>query len=126
MPHHAAPSQRQLRVSEQLRHVIVEVLQRGHFSNIILLDAAPNVTVSEVRVSPDLKHATAYAMTLGGIHLEEIIEALNESAPYFQKEINRKLRLKFTPKLHFVTDESFEEAEKIEKILHELHAGKDL
>lgn len=117
------PSQRQLRVAEQLRHVIVEVLQRGHFHEEALLDGSSNVTVSEVRVSPDLKHATAYVMALGGRDMEHIMPALNDEAPYFQKEINRKLHLKFTPKIRFVTDDSFDEADKIEKILHDLHTG---
>jgi ribosome-binding factor A len=111
------PSQRQLRVGEQVRHAIVETLQRGKFDDIALLDASHTVTVSEVRVSPDLKNATAYVMTLGGAHMDEVLPALNEAAFYFQKEIGRKLQLRFTPKVKFVTDTSFDEAEKINTLL---------
>ena len=102
------PTQRQLRVSEQIRHMIVETLQRGHFKSELLIDAASDVTVSEVRVSPDLKQATAYIMTLGGENMEEVLPALNESAYYFQKEISKSSNLKFTPKIKFVIDTSFD------------------
>ena len=115
------PSQRQLRVGEQLRHVIVETLQKGKFNNILLLDASHNVTVSEVCPSPDLKHAKAYIFTLGGKDMDEMLAALNEAAPVFQKEIGKKLTMKFTPKIRFVKDDSFEEANKIDSILKNLH-----
>jgi ribosome-binding factor A len=112
-------SQRQLRVGEQVRHIIAETLQRGHFHDEALLDAA-RVTVSEVRVSPDLKTAKAFVISLGGSEMEKILPALNEAAPYFQQEVNRKASLKFTPKIQFVTDSSFDEAEHIEKLLRNL------
>ena len=70
------PTQRQLRVGEQLRHVIVQTLQRGHFHNEFLLSHCSEVTVSEVRVSPDMKHATAYAIRLGGGEMKEFLAAL--------------------------------------------------
>ena len=111
-------SQRQLRVGEQLRHIIAETLLRGHFHNTALLDGG--ITVSEVRVSPDLKHAKAYVMTLGGKNLEAVLEALNEETHEFQREINRQTNLKFTPKVKFVEDTSFDEASKIDNILKNL------
>ena len=117
---HAGPSQRQLRVGEQIRHMIAETLSRGHFDDSALIDSAPNVTVSEVRVSPDLKNATAYVMSLGGQNMELILPALNEAAHYFQKEINRKSELKFTPRINFVEDQSFDEARRIEDIIKSL------
>lgn len=120
----SVPSQRQRRVGEQLRHVVAETLQRGHFDSAVLLDHAAGVSVSEVRISPDLKNATAYIVTLGGQKTPEILEALNESAFYFQKEIGRKLGLKFTPRLRFMSDYSFDEAQKIEKILSSLPEHK--
>jgi len=113
-------TQRQLRVGEQLRHMIAQTLQRGHFDDPSLLDGAAMVTVSEVRVSPDLKNATAYVVVLGDKNTDSIIPALNESAHYFQKEINRNSDLKFTPRVNFVVDETFEEAQRIEEILHNL------
>ena len=118
------PSQRQLRVGEQLRHVISETLQRGHFDDEILLNDAHNVTVSEVRISPDLKKATAYVITLGGKDMDTILPALNEAAAYFQKEISHKLTLKFTPRVSFAVDFSFEEAQRIERILDSLPETK--
>jgi ribosome-binding factor A len=114
------PSQRQLRVGEQLRHIIAETLQRGHFQEAALLDYAREITVSEVRVTPDLKSARAYVLTLGGKNMEEILPALNESASYFQKEIGRHIKMKFTPRVTFVRDNSFDEAAKIENILRNI------
>lgn len=114
------PSQRQLRVAEQVRHIVVETLQRGRFDDPLLFDAVHNVTITEVRISPDLRHATAYIFTLGGTNLDEIIQALNGAASVFQKEIAKNTRMKFTPRMHFRLDDSFENSEKIDKILREL------
>jgi len=116
----AGPSQRQLRVGEQLRHIITETLQRGKFHDEVLLDSAPSVTVTEVRVAPDLKYATAYVLSLGGFNMDEILPALNECAPYFQKEAARQLTTKFTPRIKFVMDDTFDHAQRIETILHNL------
>lgn len=110
------PTQRQLRVGEQLRHVIVETLQRGKFHDEALLESR-SVTVTEVQPSPDLKNANVFVMTLGGGDMERILPALNEASGYFQKEINKKLRLKSTPRLTFRADHSFDQAERIETIL---------
>lgn len=117
---HKGPSQRQLRVGEQIRHIIAETLQRGHFNHEALLDGG-KVTVTEVRVSPDLKNATAYVISLGGSNMEEILPALNEEHQTFQKEINRQSELKFTPRIKFKLDDSFEEARKIDEIISGLH-----
>ncbi len=124
MSQSTGPSQRQLRVGEQVRHAIVEVLQRGKFDDIALIDASHDVTVSEVRVSPDLKNGTAYVMTLGGAHMDAVLPALNEAAFYFQKEIGRRLQLKFTPRLKFVRDTSFDEAQKINALLKDHTHGQ--
>ncbi len=113
------PSQRQLRVGEQIRHIVAETLQRGHFSTEVLLDAG-KVTVTEVRVSPDLRHATAYVISLGGEDMDIILPALKDCASYFQKEINRQTHLKFTPRIHFMADDSFEQARKIDALLRNL------
>jgi ribosome-binding factor A len=114
------PTQRQLRVGEQLRHAIADVMLQGHFHEPILLDKASLVTVTEVRISPDLKYATAYVMTLGGTDLEPVLAALNNETHVFQKEVARKANLRFTPKIRFVTDDSFAEADKIERLLRDL------
>lgn len=111
------PSQRQLRVGEQIRHIMAETLARGHFYDEVLLDAASGVTVTEVRPSPDLRQATAYVISLGGENMDEILPALNNSAPIFQKEINAKANLKFTPKVRFKEDTSFESVQKLDALL---------
>ncbi len=118
------PSQRQLRVGEQIRHIVAETLQRGHFDDEILLDAG-RITVSEVRCSPDLKNATAYVMALGGKDMDKIIPALNSSSHIFQRDINKGSNLKFTPRITFRADNSFETAQSIESILHSLNIPKD-
>ncbi|MCC7305158.1 MAG: 30S ribosome-binding factor RbfA [Alphaproteobacteria bacterium] len=117
------PSQRQLRVGEQIRHIIAETLQRGHFHDEILMDAG-RITVTQVRISPDLKHATAYVMSLGGENMDRILPALNEAAPVFQKDIAKQGGLRFTPKVRFSSDDSFDEARRIEEILHDIKQGK--
>jgi ribosome-binding factor A len=113
------PSQRQLRVGEQIRHILAETMQRGHFNQEVLIDLNL-VSISEVRISPDLKHATAYVMSLGGANMDEILPALNKDKNVFKKEIARSARLRFTPTIRFVTDNSFDEAEKIENILRDI------
>lgn len=120
----AGPSQRQLRVGEQMRHIIAETMQRGHFNNAALLDAS-RLTVTEVRVTPDLKNAKAYVVALGGEDMSDILPALNDQAHVFQKEINRQSELKFTPKIRFVIDESAGEAQRIDDILRGLHYADD-
>jgi ribosome-binding factor A len=110
------PSQRQLRVGEQIKHVIAETLARGHLHDKALMDSGA-ITVTEVRVSPDLKHAHAYVMSLGGRNMGTILPALNKEAHVFQKEINRETQLKFTPKLSFRRDESFDKAQRLEEMI---------
>ena len=124
MEHTPGQSQRQLRVGEQIRHVVAQVLQRGDFHNELLLDAASTVTVSEVRVSPDLRNATAYISTLGGQNLVEVLKALNDTAAHFQKEVGREITTRNTPRLRFVEDQSFAEADKIERLLKSLNTGE--
>jgi ribosome-binding factor A len=116
----SAPSQRQLRVGEQLRHVIVETLREGHFHDETLLRDAHFVTVTEVRVSPDMKYATAYVLRLGGGKMEDLLESLNLNAHIFQQDFGRQIRTRNTPRLRFVMDDSFDEANRIEEILHNL------
>jgi ribosome-binding factor A len=118
------PSQRQLRVGEQLRHIIAETLLRGHFHDPVLLDAG-KITVTEVKVAPDLKNATVFVLSLGGEDMEHILPALNDAANYFQGEINRKTELKFTPKLKFKIDDSFEKAQRLDSILNNLTYSKE-
>ena len=122
---HSGPSQRQLRVGEELRHALSQTLQRGHFHDPVLFEAASSLTVTEVRISPDLKNATAYVMVLGGNGMDQIIPALNEAAGHFQREVAHQMKMRFTPRLRFVIDESFDEAAKIESLLKSLPIPKD-
>lgn len=120
MKHRKQPEgQRQLRVGEELRHVISSALQRGGFDSEALMNSSL-ITVTEVRIAPDLKNATAYVMPLGGHNLDAVLEALNEQAYFFQKEIARNMKMKFTPRLTFKADETFGEAEKIDRILKQI------
>lgn len=111
-------SQRQLRVAEQIRSVISDTLHRGHFHEPIMIDHAADVTVNGVDVAPDLKNAKVYVMTLNRRGLDDILQALNDNHSYFQKEINRQLNIKFTPRLQFFEDKSFAEAQRIEELLN--------
>lgn len=112
------PSQRQLRVGEQIKHIIAETLQRGHFAHEALLNTG--ITVSEVRVTPDLRNAKAYVMSLGGENIDAILPALNAESQAFSKAINAQSNMKFTPKVRFVRDESFEEAQRIDQLLRDI------
>lgn len=114
------PTQRQLRVGEQLKHIIAETMARGHFSHAELLNA-PQVTVSEVQVSPDLRNATAFVMSLGGQDMDKILPALNDEAKIFQKEIGRQSNIKFTPRVRFKTDTTFDKVQKIDDLLNSVH-----
>jgi ribosome-binding factor A len=110
-----APSQRQLRVGELIRHKLAEMLARGDIHDEVL--AAHVVTVPEVRLSPDLKLATAYVMPLGGEDIEPVIEALNRHKRFIRGEIAHAVNLKFAPDIRFRRDETFEEASRIDALL---------
>lgn len=112
--------QRQLRVGEELRHVISSTLQHGGFDDPALMNSSL-ITVTEARISPDLKNATVFVMPLGGHHMKEIVAAMNEQAFHFQREVARQMKMKFTPRLTFKPDESFGEAFKIERIIKQIH-----
>ncbi len=114
------PSQRQLRVGEQIKHIIAETLQRGHFHDEALVNG-PTITVTEVRVTPDLKQATAFVIALGGGDMGAMLPALNENAHMFQQEINRHAQLKFTPRVTFKFDSSYDQARRIDEILSNIH-----
>lgn len=118
------PSQRQLRAGELIRHALVEILQREPLRDPAL--EGVSVTVSEVRTSPDLKQASVYAAPLGGQAQAETIAALNRIAPYLRSLLGKKIQLKFTPALTFRSDETFEEAKKIDELLARPDVARDL
>ena len=111
-------SQRQRRVGEQLRKILAQEVRNGVSGRDIFIDRS--ITVSEVRISPDLKRATAYVMPLGGKDQDETIVALNELSGQLQSEIGRQTRLRFTPKLNFELDKTFDRAEKMERLFNEI------
>lgn len=118
------PTQRQLRVGEQIKQIIAEALTRGDFHHEALIDVG-HITVGEVRVSPDLRNARAYISPLGEGRTDEILDALNQESHQFSKQINRQSNMKFTPKVQFVRDESFEEAKRIDELLRSVHIPDD-
>ncbi len=119
------PGQRPLRVGEQIRHILVEHLQRGSFRDPVLADAAA-ITVSEVSVSPDLRNATCYVLPLGGRDTTEVIAALNRAAGHFKGELGRHLHTKVVPSLSFRADESFDAADRINQLLAQPQVARDL
>ncbi len=121
---HAAPTQRQLRVGELIRHKIAEMLVRGEIHDEVI--AAHVITVPEVRLSPDLKLATAYVIALGSSDTEAVIEALNRHKRYIRGEIAQTINLKFAPDIRFRRDETFEEASRIERLLADSKARDDV
>jgi ribosome-binding factor A len=119
------PSQRQLRVGEELRHVLAEILARGELRDPALKDLS--ITVSEVRASPDMRRATAFVMPLGGAaDPAELMAALNRAAPFLSHEVGRRITMKYTPSLHFELDSAFDEAQRIESLLRQPAVARDL
>jgi ribosome-binding factor A len=110
-----APSQRQLRAGELIRHALAEMFQRDEVHEEALRGL--NVTFSEVRASPDLRNATVYLTALGGEGTAEAVKALNGARGAVRKVLGSKMRAKFTPELVFRADESFDEAQRIEALL---------
>ncbi len=119
----SGPSQRQQRVAELVRHALAEVLQRGDISDPVL--ATHVVTVPEVRMSPDLKLATAYIMPLGGKDERPVLEALDRHKKVLRTEVARRVNLKFAPDLRFRRDESFDEAARIDALLRSERVARD-
>lgn len=120
----SGPSQRQLRVGEELRHVLAQILSRGELRDPALQDVT--VTVTEVRVSPDLRNATAFIMPLGGAHAAEILGGLRRGAAFLRGQIGREVPLRYTPGLSFELDHSFDQATKIAALLHRPEVERDL
>ena len=117
-------SVRLLRVGEQVRHVLSEILQRGDVHDETL--ARHMVSVTEVRMSPDLRHATVFVKPLLGKDEEDVLKALRTNTAYLQKSVAAKIRMKYAAKLKFLPDESFDEASYIEKLLRDPKVARDL
>ncbi|MEW5704082.1 MAG: 30S ribosome-binding factor RbfA [Pseudomonadota bacterium] len=119
-----APSQRQLRVGEELRHALAQILERGHFRDPALV--ATSITVTEVRVTPDLRQAVVFVTPLGGAGMEPVIEALRRAAPYLRGQLSHHVRLRYMPTLIFEPDLSFAAVERVEGLLNRPEVARDL
>ncbi|HRD47024.1 MAG TPA: 30S ribosome-binding factor RbfA [Caulobacter sp.] len=124
----AGPTQRQLRAGELIRHALVEVLREEEFQEPALHGVS--VTVSEVRMSPDLKHAICFVEPLGagvtGQETAEIIKALNKVSRFLRGRLGRHIDMKFTPDLKFFHDESFDNAARIDRLFDNPVVQRDL
>lgn len=118
------PSQRLLRVGEAIRHALAEVLAREELRDPAL--AGVSVTVSEVKPSPDLRTANVFVMPLGGGDKREVIQGLGRCAPFLRGQVAKRVRLKFTPELHFRLDDRFERADRISQLLNDERVRADL
>src|SRR5260370_2767441 len=119
-----ATSQRQLRVGEELRHALAQLLRPGELRDPALREA--NITVTEVRVSPDLKNATAFVMPFAGTNEAEIMAGLKRSAPFLKGRVGRIVELRQAPNIVFAVDTAFDSAARIEALLHRPEVERDL
>ncbi len=113
-----APTQRQLRVGEELRHAVARIIESGDLRDPDLNDVV--VTVTEVRVSPDLKNATAFVVPLGGANAEPIVAALQRARPFIRRQVAGMVNLRYAPDIRFERDGSFDEAGRIDSLLKQV------
>jgi ribosome-binding factor A len=118
------PGVRTLRVGEQIRHVLSEILMRGDVHDDVLV--SHQVSVTEVRMSPDLRHATVFVKPLLGQNEEAVLKALRTNTAFFQREVAARVRQKYAAKLKFLADESFDEGGHIDKLLRAPKVAQDL
>lgn len=125
--HHKAsqgPTQRQLRAGELVRHALVEILREEDVTDPAM--EGVSVTVTEVRVSPDLRHATCFVEPLGGGHAQEVVDALNRHSKFLRGRLGKSIDLRFTPALKFLHDESFNEAARMNRLFEDPRVRRDL
>ncbi len=118
------PSQRQLRVAEEVRHVLAAVIERGDWPDESLWGVP--ITVTEVRASPDLRHMTAFVSGLGRNLAPEHMEALKANAPWLRQQVARRVRLRFAPELHFQTDTALDYALEMDRLMRRPEVARDL
>ena len=117
-------SVRLLRVGEQVRHILSDILQRGDVHDDTLQSHL--VSVTEVRMSPDLRHATVFVKPLLGQDEAVVLKALRTNTAYLQREVAQRVSMKYAARLKFLVDESFDEGGKIDQILRSEHVAQDL
>ena len=118
------PTQRQLRVGEELRHAVAHILERGDIRDPDV--AGRLITVTEVSVSPDLRNATVFVVPLGGGETANLIAGLKRARPYLRHEVARQVKLRLVPDFSFAADESFDRADRIEALLHSPEVIRDV
>jgi len=123
-PSAKAPTQRQLRVSEEIRHVLSSLFFRGEFRDPDLADA--KITVTEVRISPDLKNATAFVARLGRSDIDALLPALKRAAPFFRTQLAHEMRLRVAPQVSFQPDTTLEYAMHVDSLLRAPEVARDL
>lgn len=121
---HRTPGQRQLRVGEEIRHLLAELLERGDMRDPELRDAS--ITVTSVDISPDLRNATAFVMPLGGQDEQRLLGALKRAAPWFRARVGEKAGLRYAPEIRFRLDETFDEADRIGALLRRPDVARDI
>jgi ribosome-binding factor A len=121
---HREPSQRQLRVGEELRHALARIIERGEIRDPEV--ARRGVTVTEVSVSPDLRQATVFVVPLGGGEIAPLLAGLKRAAPFLRREVARHVQLRMAPEFAFAADDSFDRAERIDELLNSPAVRRDL
>ncbi|AHI26950.1 ribosome-binding factor A [Komagataeibacter europaeus] len=120
----SGPSQRQLRVAEEVRRVLAEIFARTEFRDPDLADV--RITVTEVRISPDLKHATVFVARLGRSDVAELLPALKRVTPFLRTRLSHALRLRGVPDLHFQPDTALDYAMEVDNMLRQPEVRRDL
>jgi ribosome-binding factor A len=127
MRHNESPegrSVRLLRVGEQVRHALSEILMRGDVHDEVL--ASHSVSITEVRMSPDLRHATVFVKSLLGADEAEVLAALKRNVRYLRGEVSHRVNTKYAAELKFLPDESFDQGSHIDQILRSPEVARDL
>ncbi len=118
------PSQRQLRSGELTRHALVDILREHEVNDDALRGVS--ITLTQVRMSPDLRQALCFVEPLGGVHAPEVVKALNAHAKFLRGQLGRSIEMKFTPALKFVHDETFDDASRMNALFNNPKVAQDL
>lgn len=118
------PSQRQLRSGELTRHALVDILREHEVNDDALRGVS--ITLTQVRMSPDLRQALCFVEPLGGVHAPEVVKALNTHAKFLRGQLGRSIEMKFTPALKFVHDETFDDASRMNALFNNPKVAQDL
>jgi len=118
------PGQRQLRVGEEIRHLLADLLERGNMRDPDLREAS--ITVTSVDVSPDLRNATAFVMPLGGHDEKRLMAAMRRAAPWFRARVGERAGLRYAPEIRFELDRTFDEADRIGSLLRRPDVARDI